>query len=141
MRYASRCRLMPSQTQEISVPRTSRRPLGSAASASAHPRVVSWSVSATTSSPASAAAATSSAGVSVPSEAELWVCRSAIIGYSVGARGAPAGSGRQAWGQRPEREVQAGSGVAQVLEHEVVDEQEPGSLRPDRSPDPAAERL
>ena len=47
-----------------------------AATASACPPVVSWSVSATTSRPAAAALRTSSAGVSVPSEAVEWVCRS-----------------------------------------------------------------
>ena len=74
------CRLMPSYTQEISAPRTSRSPDGSASVASAQPRVVSWSVSATTSRPAAAAARTRSAGVSVPSEAELWVWRSMRTG-------------------------------------------------------------
>ena len=46
---------------------------GTAAAASAHPAVVSWSVSPTTSSPARAAAAMSSVGVSVPSEQVEWV--------------------------------------------------------------------
>src|SRR4051812_43662124 len=55
------------------------RPGGRAASARAQPPVVSWSVSATTSRSAAAALAMSSAGVSVPSETEEWVCRSIRI--------------------------------------------------------------
>ncbi len=49
------------------MPGTSSSPAGRAALAAAQPAVVSWSVIATTSSPASAAARTSSAGLSVPS--------------------------------------------------------------------------
>ena len=45
-------------------------------SASGQPSAVSWSVSATTSSPAAAAARTSSSGDSVPSLAREWVWRS-----------------------------------------------------------------
>ena len=59
---------MPSRAQEISMPRTSPIPCRTAASvASSQPAVVSWSVSATTSSPACAADATSSPGGCVPS--------------------------------------------------------------------------
>src|SRR3954469_3418987 len=50
-----------------------------AAEPGAQPAVVSWSVIATTSSPAFAAAATSPAGESVPSEAVEWACRSMRI--------------------------------------------------------------
>ncbi len=53
------------------------RPGGSAAAASACPATVSWSVSAMTSRPAAAALAITSAGGVVPSEALLWLCRSA----------------------------------------------------------------
>src|SRR4051812_44741758 len=66
----------PGTTQENSAPRTSNMPVGSVAAAALHPLVVSWSVRATTSRPAAAAAATSSTGESVPSEAVEWVCRS-----------------------------------------------------------------
>ena len=66
----------PGATQENSAPRTSDMPAGSTAAAALHPLVVSWSVSARTSRPAAAAAATTPAGESVPSEAVEWVCRS-----------------------------------------------------------------
>ncbi len=59
------------------MPRTSPIPRRTAAStASCQPAVVSWSVSATTSRPACAADATSSAGGWVPSLALEWVWRS-----------------------------------------------------------------
>ena len=62
---------------DTSRPFTRRMPTRSAAScASSHPTVVSWSVSATTSSPAFFAFSTSSVGVSVPSERLEWVWRS-----------------------------------------------------------------
>ncbi len=70
------CRLTPSRRQEISAPVTRVSPAGSASAAAAWPATVSWSVRATTSSPAARAAVTSSAGESVPSEAVEWVCRS-----------------------------------------------------------------
>ena len=66
----------PGTTQENSAPRTSDMPAGSAATAASHPPVVSWSVRASTSTPAAAAAATSSAGESVPSELVECVWRS-----------------------------------------------------------------
>src|SRR5919107_2298633 len=64
---------------DSSMPGTTVRPGGRAASAADQPAVVSWSVSATTSSPAPRAVARSSAGVSVPSDTEEWVCRSIRI--------------------------------------------------------------
>jgi hypothetical protein len=64
--------LTPSISHEISAPRTRVSPAGRASTAATQPEVVSWSVSATTSSPAAAAERTRSAGSSVPSEAELW---------------------------------------------------------------------
>ena len=71
---------MPRTWQEISAPGTRVTPRRRAASAaSAQPAVVSWSVSASTSRPASAAAATTAAGASVPSEAVECVCRSMSI--------------------------------------------------------------
>src|SRR6185369_2636294 len=51
-------------------------PDGSTAAARSQPPVVSWSVRASTPSPAAAAVVTSSSGVSVPSETVEWVCRS-----------------------------------------------------------------
>ncbi len=86
-RYASRCMLTPSTRQDSSAPVTSVRPSGSASTASRCPPTVSWSVSAMTSRPAAAALATSSAGVSVPSEAVEWVCRSMRTTRDSGARG------------------------------------------------------
>ncbi|CAM5724311.1 hypothetical protein SFUMM280S_11044 [Streptomyces fumanus] len=80
------CMLTPSIRQDSSAPVTSVSPSGSAAIASACPRVVSWSVSATTSSPAAAALRTSSAGVSVPSDAVEWQCRSMRTADSRGRR-------------------------------------------------------
>ena len=71
-------------THENSAPRTSRIPGGSAAAASAQPPVVSWSVIASTSTPARCAAATSSPGESVPSDAVEWVCRSMSGGDTTG---------------------------------------------------------
>ncbi len=61
-------RLDHSTCVENSAPGTSVRPGGRWLVASAQPPVVSWSVMATTSSPASAAFCMSSAGESVPSE-------------------------------------------------------------------------
>ena len=46
--------------------------------ASSHPAALSWSVIASTSSPARRASATSSVGVLVPSEQLVWVCRSIL---------------------------------------------------------------
>ena len=59
------------------MPGTSVSPVSRAAwAASAQPAVVSWSVSARPSSPARAAARTTSAGGSVPSDSVECVCRS-----------------------------------------------------------------
>src|SRR5690242_14488818 len=70
------------------MPGTRVSPRGSSAAAAAHPSLVSWSVRATTSRPAAAAAATSPAGVSVPSDTEEWVCRSIRITGQPAARSA-----------------------------------------------------
>ncbi len=71
---------MPSSVrQEISMPGTRATPSARAArEASAQPSVESWSVSATTSRPAAAAAAITVAGASVPSETFEWACRSIL---------------------------------------------------------------
>ena len=122
----------------------------SAASASAQPRVVSWSVSATTSRPAADGGAHQlGRGVGAVGGGAVGVQVGEGGGHpdSLGAHphrlSGTSGLGTgQAWGQRAEREVEAdGAGVAQVAQHEVVDQQEAGALRPDHRPDPAAERL
>ncbi|GAA3133057.1 hypothetical protein GCM10017687_56340 [Streptomyces echinatus] len=89
------CIETPSTRQDSSAPVTRVSPSGSAPIASAYPRVVSWSVSATTSSPAAAAWRTSSAGVSVPSEAVEWQCRSmrTTAPGGDGGKGTPKDSG------------------------------------------------
>ena len=71
---------MPSVVrQEISIPGTSATPCSRAATAaSAQPSVESWSVRATTSSPASAAEAITAPGAWVPSETFEWACRSIL---------------------------------------------------------------
>jgi flavin reductase (DIM6/NTAB) family NADH-FMN oxidoreductase RutF len=58
-------------------------PDGRAAIASSQPPVVSWSVRAITSRPALAASPMTAAGVSVPSEAVEWVCRSMRRAHSL----------------------------------------------------------
>ena len=69
------------RVHETSMPGTSVTPWARAAAlASTQPRVVSWSVSARVSSPAATAWATTTAGASVPSLAEEWVCRSIATG-------------------------------------------------------------
>ena len=66
--------MTPSAAQEISVPRSRATPAnGTAWAASCQPAIVSWSVRPTTSRPAPAAFAMSSAGESVPSEQAEWV--------------------------------------------------------------------
>ena len=61
------------------MPGTSATPhVNGGGSASAQPSVESWSVNATTSRPARAAEAITSAGVSVPSETLEWACRSIL---------------------------------------------------------------
>ena len=69
--------LIPWARADTSVPRTSAMPCRRAAAAACdQPAVVSWSVRATTSSPAAAASATTCAGAPVPSDAVEWVWRS-----------------------------------------------------------------
>ena len=102
---ASRCRLMPSYAQEISAPRTSRSPLGSASSASDQPRVVSWSVSATTSRPAAAAGA-HQVGRAVGA------VRGGAVGVEVDAHRASLGAGRRPAGQTVRRGDRAPQGTS-----------------------------
>src|ERR1700754_109457 len=78
---------MPAPRHDSSAPRTSDNPGGLAAAAGRPPAVVSWSVIATTSSPAAAAAVISSAGVSVPSLAVEWACRSMRFSIAADATG------------------------------------------------------
>src|ERR1700760_3021787 len=67
------------QAADISTPGTKRMPLARAPrSASSKPAMVSWSVSANTSTPAAAARSTSSAGRKAPSEQVEWVCKSML---------------------------------------------------------------
>src|SRR4051794_26911980 len=163
------CRLMPSSaTHEISAPRTRVSPLGSASTASAQPPVVSWSVSATTSSPAARALRTNSAGASVPSEAVLWVCRSMrTLTSSAGRidgppdlndrdhryrrRARPPADGGESpapkaseveelRGQHTARkQVQLGRRVAQIGQHDVVVDDVAGRLaRTQHDPQPQA---
>src|ERR1700722_17504702 len=125
----------PPKRQEISAPGTTRTPYRSPAEAAAsQPAVVSWSVSAITSRPALAALASSSDGVSVPSEQLLCVCRSIRIrpGYResdgrcprAGPRRSPersnrrcGGSAEEARGERAERQLRdLAEAVAQVGE-------------------------
>src|SRR3954447_16568595 len=68
------------------MPGTTVSPGGRAASATDQPAVVSWSVSAMTLRPAARAVASSSAGVSVLSDTEEWVCRSIRIRTQPAAR-------------------------------------------------------
>jgi hypothetical protein len=80
---------MPPASVEISVPRTSATPVAlTALAASSQPAVVSWSVSAITSTAARWAARISSPGVSVPSEHVECVCRSMSIGLDPSDPGA-----------------------------------------------------
>jgi hypothetical protein len=79
-RYASTCTLCPESRHDSSMPGTRVSPGGSAAAAAGCPATVSWSVSAITFSPASAARAITSDGGVVPSETLLWLCRSARSG-------------------------------------------------------------
>lgn len=83
------CTEMPSRiVQVISMPGTNATPSATAVSpASRQPAVVSWSVSAKTSTPASWAERATSPGVWVPSEAMEWVCRSIFTRATI-----PAGS-------------------------------------------------
>src|SRR6478735_149081 len=85
------------------MPRTSPTPCSAAAAAaSSQPPTVSWSVMASTSTPAAEADASSCDGVSVPSLTVEWACRSmtdapaltVLTGPSVGARPC-------SWSQRP----------------------------------------
>src|ERR1035441_8483526 len=123
------CTLWPSRRQDISIPGSSVSPAGRAARASWWPATVSWSVSAITSSPAAWACRTTSAGGSVPSDAVLWLCRSARTLATL------AGKPRR---RRPERQVQVLARVAQVSELQRLDQQHSGRSRPQHQPEPGA---
>ncbi len=131
-RYPSRCTLWPSSRPDISIPGTSVSPVGSEALASACPATVSWSVSATTSSPAARARAIISPGGQVPSEAVLWQCRSARTYRRL------AGQMRRL---RPEGQVQLLARVAKVTQRKRLDKQHPGRVRPQHQPEPASHDL
>src|ERR1019366_6835756 len=113
----------------ISIPGSSVSPAGRAARASWWPATVSWSVSAITSSPAAWACRTTSAGGSVPSDAVLWLCRSARTLATL------AGKPRR---RRTERQVQVLARVAQVSELQRLDQQHSGRSRPQHQPEPGA---
>src|SRR5207247_6701829 len=123
-----------------------------AARASAWPATVSWSVSATTSSPARAARRITSAGGSVPSEALLCTCRSARIkgaaskgqrssGSVQGAVLGTASPGGQARRGGPEGQVQVLAGISQVTQGERLHEQGARGVRPQHDPQPPALHL
>src|ERR1035441_2383042 len=123
------CTLWPSRRQDISIPGSSVSPAGRAARASWWPATVSWSVSAITSSPAAWACRTTSAGGSVPSDAVLWLCRSARPLATL------AGKPRR---RRTERQVQVLARVAQVSELQRLDQQQSRRSRPPHPPKPRA---
>src|SRR5918999_6173139 len=89
----------------------------SAAAASVQPTVVSWSVIARTSTPAAAATATSSAGLSVPSDAVEWACKS-MRGRGTPEANPPLMGTRSAAPARP-REHPGGARLALLPEHEL----------------------
>src|SRR3984957_14302189 len=116
-------------------------PTGSAAAASACPATVSWSVRAMTSSPAATARLITSAGVVVPSETLLWLCRSArrtVLLTGDTTRRTLAG---KLGARRAEREVQLLAGIAQVQDPQGLREQRPGRARPQDQPQPGAHDL
>ena len=78
----------------ISIPRTRSIPTSPAVrAASVQPSAVSWSVSPSTSSPASFAARTSSSAVCVPSLARVWVWRSMRTPATLGGLASVAAGG------------------------------------------------
>src|SRR3712207_5646416 len=93
---------------------------GTAWVAAAHPDVVSWSVSATTSSPAAAATPRTASGESVPSEAVECTCRSMRTVVTLRATGDTDRASAQAWGQRAVRELQELVGVPGVPQLELL---------------------
>src|SRR5947209_19446094 len=117
--------LMPRACVEISVPGTRVTPVaGTAAAASAQPAVVSWSVRATTSSPAEAASSSTAAGGEVPSEAVEWTWRSirteATLEAGCDALGLPACGSLQARRERSVRQVEDVVRVAGVAQLELL---------------------
>src|SRR5258707_15727175 len=110
-------------------------PCGSAAAASVIPATVSWSVSAKASSPAAAARATTSAGGLVPSEAELWQCRSA---RTTTIWPTLADFPRQPRGPRAERQIEFLAGIAQIEQPQPLPEKRASQTRPDHDPEPQA---
>src|ERR1700722_11010666 len=125
-------RLKSSRRHDSSMPGTRIRGAGSAWRAWACPATVSWSVSATASSPARAARLITSAGGSVPSEALPWTCRSARTRTSVEIR-----SGRgQAGRGRTVGQVKVDARIAQVTEPDRLDEQDARGFRPQHDPQP-----
>ena len=95
---------------EISTAGTTRTPWRSPArSASATPATVSWSLSASSSTPARAARSTTSAASSAPSEFVECDCRSKRIGVAIGRRAYATGGDRRtqgaAWVAVPQERV------------------------------------
>src|SRR4051795_291496 len=138
--------LMPRAWVEISVPGTRVTPVaGTAAAASAQPAVVSWSVRATTSSPAEAASSSTAAGGEGPSEAVECTGRSirteATLEAGCDAPGLSPGGSLQA---RRERSVWQGehvfrvAGVAQLKRLKQAPRRRAG---PGQGPEPDAGRL
>src|SRR5580693_1498397 len=123
------------------MPGTRVSPAGSAAAASACPATVSWSVSATTSSPAATARVITSAGVVVPSETLLWLCRSARRSGLLTGVTTPETLAGKLRGRRAEREVQLLARIAQVPDPQRRREQRHGGARPQDQPQPGAHDL
>src|SRR4051794_29265726 len=137
--------LMPRAWVEISVPGTRVTPVaGTAAAASAQPAVVSWSVRATTSSPAEAASSSTAAGGEVPSEAVEWTWRSirteATLEAGCDAPGLSPGS-LQARRERSVWQVEHVVRVAGVAQLELLKQDRRRRARPGEGPEPDAGRL
>src|SRR6204780_1228528 len=85
-----------------------------------------------TSRPAALAWRMTSAGASVPSEAVLWLCRSARIRATLA---------RKLGRRRPEWRVQVLAGVTQVAQRQRLHHQHPRGVRPQHQPEPGAAHL
>src|SRR5215469_10570149 len=128
------------------MPGTSTTPGGNPADAGPIPATVSWSVSAIASTPATAARRITSAGGRVPSEAELWLCRSARtrrvyfspLAYKQLFAGPSAG---EAGGASAERQVEVLAWITQITERHGLDQQGSRGVRPEQYPQPAAHYL
>ncbi len=148
------------QTADLDTPGRTSVPDRSGRPASGQPELVSWSVRATTSSPACAAEAITSAGDCVrrtpwsacagrcaPHEptlrggpspcARASVVRGRPLRRGRGPPGRPTAAGRQ----RAARDVQLVGGVAQVDELEVVEQRDARRRGPQQRPQPHAARL